>query len=245
MTKIVDEPRGWRLERDDRLIRASTYDGVGAFGASRPAASARHSNPSWNLVLATDGEIVVDGERLAGALIPPLVSHEGGGTGGFVSLYIAPWLVGGPSRITPLTTAQARRYLDALSDDWDLTAVRHEVRAEFGAAPPLDPRIAHVVRHLGEIDDIAGVASDVGLSAPRLRALAGQNLGVPLVGLRQWSRLRTAVAVLGLTSITDAAAVAGFSDQAHLTRSMQRMLGRSPGSLLSPRRSARAAGDHP
>src|ERR687896_1908553 len=90
MTKIVDEPRGWRLERDDRLIRAATYDGVGAFGASRPAASARHSNPSWCLVLASDGEIVVDGERLAGALIPPLVSHEGGGTGGVVSLFHAP-----------------------------------------------------------------------------------------------------------------------------------------------------------
>ena len=132
-----------------------------------------------------------------------------------------------------------------MSDDWDLTAVRHEVRAEFGAAPPLDPRIAHVVRHLGEIDDIAGVASDVGLSAPRLRALAGQNLGAPLVRLRQWSRLRTAVAVLGSVSITDAAAMARFSDQAHLTRSMQRMLGRSPGSLLSSRRSARAAGEHP
>ena len=227
------------------MVRASTYDGVGAFGASRPAASARHSNPSWCLLLASDGEIVVDGERLAGALIPPLVSHEGGGTGGFVSLYIAPWLVGGPSRIIPLTTAQVRRYLDALSDDWDLTAVRHEVRTEFGAASPLDTRIAHVLRSLGEIDDIAGVASDVGLSAPRLRALAGQNLGVPMVGLRQWSRLRTAVAVLGLTSITDAAAVARFSDQAHLTRSMQRMLGRSPGSFLSPRRSARAAGHLP
>jgi AraC-like DNA-binding protein len=245
MAKIVNEPHGWRLERDDRLIRASTYDGVGAFGASGPAASARHSNPSWGLLLASDGEILVDGERLAGALIPPLVSHEGGGTGGFVSVYIAPWLVGGPSRITALTTAQVRRYLDALSDEWDLSAVRHEVSAEFGAAPALDPRVAHVVRHLGEIDDIAGVASDVGLSAPRLRALAGQNLGVPLVGLRKWSRLRTAVAVLGLTSITDAAAVARFSDQAHLTRSMQRMLGRSPGSFLSPRRSARAAGHLP
>jgi AraC-like DNA-binding protein len=101
------------------------------------------------------------------------------------------------------------------------------------------------VRHLAEIDDIAGVASEVGLSAPRLRALAGQNLGVPLVQLRQWSRLRTAVAVLGSASISDAAAISRFSDQAHLTRSMQRMLGRSPGSLLSPRRSARPAGDQP
>ena len=136
MAKIVNDPYGWRLERDDRLIRAATFDGVGAYGDSRPAASSRHSNPSWNLVLASDGEIVVDGERLAGALIPPLVSHEGGATGGFVSLYIAPWLVDGPSRITPLTTAQVRRYLDALSDDWDLTAARLEVSAEFGAAPP-------------------------------------------------------------------------------------------------------------
>jgi AraC-like DNA-binding protein len=245
VAKIVNDPYGWRLERDDQLIRAATFDGVGAYGDSRPAASARHSNPSWNLVLASDGRVVVDGERLAGALIPPLVSHEGGATGGFVALYIAPWLVGGPSRITPLTTAQVRRYLDALSDDWDLTAARLEVSAEFGAAPPLDPRVSHVVRHLGEIDDIAGVASDVGLSAPHLRALAGQNLGLPLVRLRQWSRLKTAVAVLGSASITDAAATARFSDQAHLTRAMRSMLGRSPGSLLSPRRSARAAGDQP
>src|SRR5918992_5668701 len=100
MTKIVDEPRGWRLERDDRLIRASTYDGVGAFGASRPAASARHSNPSWGLVLATDGEIVADGERLAGALIPPLVSHEGGATGGGPVRFRHPRPLAGPRRDT-------------------------------------------------------------------------------------------------------------------------------------------------
>jgi AraC-like DNA-binding protein len=243
--KIVTGPYGWRLERDDRLIRAATFDGVGAYGDSRRAAAARHSNPSWNLVLAPDGQVVVDGERLAGALIPPLVSHEGGATRGFVSLYIAPWMVRGPSRITPLTSAQVRRYLDALSDDWDLTALRQEVGAEFGAAPPMDPRVAHVVRHVEAVGDLADLASDVGLSAPRLRALAGQNLGVPLVRLRQWSRLKTAVAVLASGTISDAAAAGRFADQAHLTRSMQRMLGRSPASLLSPRCSAGTAGDQP
>jgi hypothetical protein len=44
---------------------------------------------------------------------------------------------------------------------------------------------------------------------------------------------RTAALLTGGTSILDAVEIAGYSDQAHMTRSLQRFLGKSPGTLVS------------
>ncbi|WP_145881993.1 helix-turn-helix domain-containing protein [Streptomyces sp. BK340] len=79
-------------------------------------------------------------------------------------------------------------------------------------------------------------SADVGLSPPRLRALVHASVGVPLARLRQWARLRVAVAELPRESAASAAAVAGFADQAHFTRTARSLLGRTPASIgRSPR----------
>jgi AraC-like DNA-binding protein len=64
-----------------------------------------------------------------------------------------------------------------------------------------------------------------------LQSLAHQALGVPLTQLRLWSRLARAVAWLPYRRMAEVAAAAGFADQAHLTRTARRFLGRTPGDL--------------
>ena len=54
--------------------------------------------------------------------------------------------------------------------------------------------------------------------------------------VRQIERAERTVALLAAgTSILDAVEIAGYSDQAHMTRSLQRFLGKTPGDLLSTR----------
>ncbi|WP_431965948.1 helix-turn-helix domain-containing protein [Nocardia sp. bgisy134] len=89
---------------------------------------------------------------------------------------------------------------------------------------------AHVLRRCHRTS-LGDAATEAGLSAPRLRTLARETIGVPLVRVRQWQRLRTAIAALPHHRISEVAAHAAFADQAHLTRTAQRMLGRSPASL--------------
>ncbi|MHC5262644.1 helix-turn-helix domain-containing protein [Streptomyces sp. UC4497] len=94
--------------------------------------------------------------------------------------------------------------------------------------------MAHAVRECTSTDpraDIEAIAADVGLSPPRMRALVRASVGIPLVRLRQWSRLRAAIAGLPGESVAAAAASAGFSDQAHLARTARRLIGRAPASI--------------
>jgi AraC-like DNA-binding protein len=73
------------------------------------------------------------------------------------------------------------------------------------------------------------LAADVGLSPQRLRALARDQLGMPLARWRVWTRLRRAAEALQAgQSLADAANTAGFADQAHLTRQMREMMGLTP-----------------
>ncbi|KUN09486.1 hypothetical protein AQI95_06160 [Streptomyces yokosukanensis] len=116
----------------------------------------------------------------------------------------------------------------------DLAAGYAELRAVAGCPTALDPRVAHAV-HVCTLRDpdmpLASVAGEVGLSAPRLRALVRQDVGIALARLRRWSRLRAAIACLPTGPAALAAATAGFADQAHLTRTARDFIGRTPASL--------------
>ncbi|MFI1935986.1 helix-turn-helix domain-containing protein [Streptomyces purpureus] len=139
--------------------------------------------------------------------------------------------------------ARRRRLRAALgpagADGADLAAARAELVTLAPAAPALDARVAHALREIGRPGHDtapAAVAAEVGLSPVRLRALVRASVGVPLVRLRQWGRLRGAVAALAQGSVASAAATAGFADQAHLARAARDLLGRTPSSLVIPRR---------
>ena len=76
---------------------------------------------------------------------------------------------------------------------------------------------------------ITRLAGEVGLSPARLRAIADRELGMPLSRWRRWAAIRRAcIAMVDGQTPTQAAHLAGFSDQAHLTRTMRAMLGITP-----------------
>lgn len=77
------------------------------------------------------------------------------------------------------------------------------------------------------------LARRVGLSTSRLLHLFSEEMRTPLRPHIQWLRLSDAIVhIASGTSITEAAAHAGFADGAHLTRSMRRYLGLRPSDLI-------------
>jgi AraC-like DNA-binding protein len=95
----------------------------------------------------------------------------------------------------------------------------------------IDPRVRKAVDALSLPGaSVAEAAASVGLSEPRLRALARSQLGVPLSKLLLWRKLGAATrAMTAGGDLASAAAAGGFADQAHFTRTMRNVLGLSPG----------------
>ena len=98
----------------------------------------------------------------------------------------------------------------------------------------LDPRLVQTLNAMSDFHaPLPSLAADVGLSPQRLRALARDQLGMPLARWRVWTRLRRAAEALQAgQSLADAASTAGFADQAHLTRQMREMMGLTPAVVL-------------
>jgi AraC-like DNA-binding protein len=123
----------------------------------------------------------------------------------------------------------------------------------FRDAGAIDPRLAFALDAVPNAYRLDVLAAEIGMSPSRLRALVHDAVGAPLTQLRLWSRLGRALALLPYTSAAAAAATAGFADQAHLTRTARRFLGRTPVELTlrslerrppNPRWRASAAASH-
>ncbi|WP_379581713.1 helix-turn-helix domain-containing protein [Nonomuraea mangrovi] len=217
------------LEQNDRrLVFAS--GGLTVFAEDGPASVARHLHPAWKVVLPDRGPAEAGRISAAGLLVPPQLAHTAAVTSAYTALFVDPWLLP-PSRpeVAALDARAVRRVRAAMAAGAD--AAMAELGALVGVGAALDPRVAHALERAADLASLDSIAAEVGLSAPRLRALVRESVGIPLVRLRQWARLRTAVAHLGRSSVASAAAMAGFADQAHLTRTSRAFLGRTPVSL--------------
>ena len=108
-------------------------------------------------------------------------------------------------------------------------------------APPPTPerdRVAKVLStlpaRLDEVLSLERLASAAAMSASRFRHRARAQVGMPLRPYLRWLRLQRALAlaVTGV-SLTQAAMDAGFSDAAHLTRTMQEHFGVAPSDIVA------------
>ncbi|MCI3935303.1 helix-turn-helix domain-containing protein [Streptomyces sp. AN091965] len=213
--------------------RFAARHGLSLFAEPSAYAVPRHRHPVWKVVLPLSGGVRVDGGAGAGVLVPPQHAHTCATSAGFVAVFVDPWCVrADPSGPTWLDERAVARLLAAWRED--ASALGHELAGVAGEPTAVDPRVAHAVRASALAERLDGVAADVGLSPGRLRTLVRTEVGVPLAVMRRWQRLRTAVGAL-LTdgsAIADAALGAGFADQAHLTRTVRALAGRTPASLL-------------
>ncbi|MEV0371058.1 helix-turn-helix domain-containing protein [Streptomyces sp. NPDC050636] len=244
---MIRSPRAWALEQNDRRTVFASGTEATMFAESRPFHVALHRLPAWKAVLPIGGHarLLQPGRPTVaapGLIVPPQLAHSCAATSPYVALFIDSWLL--PSYPEPirLDAGEVRRLLAALGTTdshgpdagVDLAAGYTELRALAGYPTPLDPRVAHAI-HLCTLRDpdmpITSIADEVGLSAPRLRALVRQDVGIALARLRRWGRLRTAIADLPDSTAALAAATAGFADQAHLTRTARDFIGRTPASL--------------
>jgi AraC-like DNA-binding protein len=140
--------------------------------------------------------------------------------------------------------AEAAPWRAALATPGALTAATVDawLRAAVpGAGPPrtIHPRVRRVLRHLRdaalEREDVAidALAAVAGLSATRLLHVFTASVGVPIRPYVRWLRVQRAAAALAAgATVTDAAHRAGFSDAAHLTRTIRRVFGTTPRALV-------------
>ncbi|WP_331767749.1 helix-turn-helix domain-containing protein [Embleya sp. NBC_00896] len=243
---MISSAHAWTLEQNDRRLDFATDAEATMFAETGAAGVTRHLHPAWKIVLSISGHVEIGqgGRTIAapGLIVPPQLAHTATATSSYAALFVDCRRLPASTQVTRLDEAAVRRILAALgragvhafAGPADLSAALTELTAATGAGDALDPRVAHALREIAHPDataPIGAVAADVGLSPPRLRTLVRESVGIPLVRLRQWARLRTAIANLPRDTVAAGAATAGFADQAHLTRMARTMLGRTPASL--------------
>jgi AraC-like DNA-binding protein len=220
-------------------------------------ASTTHAHHAMHLVVSRDGLIRVEvgGElhRVPGVLTAPDAKHAIDARGSEVTLvFLDPesdagerlrGTLGGPAR---LLTASER---DRIVGDKATEATRPRggtpwtdvILQALGAEPVakrrVHPRVRKLLRHLStlpvsEDTSLEALATEVGLSPGRLMHVFTESVGIPLRPYLGWLRLqRAAAAIVSGVPLSQAAAMAGFTDAAHMTRSFRAMFGATPSSL--------------
>jgi len=220
-----------------------------------------HSHPVIQLVLATNGTFVSKnllGEWVPknGLLIAPNVPHECDAHSiPLISMDIDPesglgeWILSNqlqkkqivdyPSN--DIRALDTKIFLDYLrNEDWNavrtMIATIFKFKKEY-QIPKKDLRIREVLDfitgHIQQNISTAALADVACLSTSRLQHLFKEVMGLPIRNYILWHRLQIAMEmVLKGQSLTAASHSAGFSDQAHMTRTFTKMLGIPPSLIV-------------
>jgi AraC-like DNA-binding protein len=199
-----------------------------------PAADSRlHGHAAFQVAIAVRGEVSIVDEsgachRAAALVVPPMTRHRMLDADDLLTYFVEPQCA-----FADRLRGHCGDGITAVPQLRDLS--EDEVRLGGRPSSALDPRLVeamHIVTASSGLS-MSDLAARVGLSPPRLRALAREQLGMPLARWRVWARLRgTAEALRVGQSVADAAATGGFADQAHLTRWMREMMGVTPAAVL-------------
>lgn len=223
-----------------------------ALHVSRGEQTSWHAHYAWKVHVGLDAPVWYESDALrvepnAGArvvVVPPSVTHRVGAVGASVTILVAPG-----ERSTPWRGAStafvhegtaALRIVDAANAGLErargdtsgfVTELLRLAMTSEGVPHPVDVRVRRVLASLARRPDVPlnELATAMGLSLDRLSHLVVEATGTTFRRHALWSRL---VGLLSsnkqFVSIASAAAEAGFSDHAHLTRSYRALLGRSP-----------------
>jgi AraC-like DNA-binding protein len=192
-----------------------------------------HRHAAFQIAIGMQGEVaIVDApgiEHWAAALVvAPMEPHRLRATPDVLTYFVEPHCV--------FADRLRERHGTGISPAPELRDLREDDVRPAGVRPSsqLDPRLVQTLNAMSDFHaSLPSLAADVGLSPQRLRALARDQLGMPLARWRVWTRLRRAAEALQAgQSLADAASTAGFADQAHLTRQMREMMGLTPAMVL-------------
>lgn len=104
--------------------------------------------------------------------------------------------------------------------------------ARARGAGPRDDGVAFALRRLARGDAVAAVVDDAGCSHRRFIARFVDAVGLTPKVYGRVRRARRALSLLGSRPLVEAAVVAGYSDQAHLSRELREIAGISPREYL-------------
>jgi AraC-like DNA-binding protein len=195
--------------------------------------SAFHRHAAFQVAIAVQGEVtMVDASathhRAVALVVPPMARHRMLAAAELLTFFIEPHCV--------FADRLRKCYAEGVTAAPEMRYLREEDVGPASAYPSaeLDPRLVAALNMLRlRSVPLPSLAAAVGLSPQRLRALARHQVGMPLARWRVWVRLRRAAEALQEgRSLADAAIVAGFADQAHLTRWMREMIGLTPTAVL-------------
>ncbi|OBI31888.1 helix-turn-helix domain-containing protein [Mycolicibacter sinensis] len=192
-----------------------------------------HRHGAFQIVVAGGGELaMVDASGIrhqaAALVVSPMAPHRILAARELVTYFVEPHCL--------FADRLRRRYGVGVAAAPELGELTEQDVADACRRPSrdLDARLVTALAMLADSTvSMPRLAAAVGVSPQRLRALARQELGMPLTRWRVWSQLRRAVEALQSGApLAQAAVIAGFADQAHFTRQMREMMGLTPALVL-------------
>ncbi len=202
-----------------------------------------HAHATLQLTFALHGELVVEAEngeaRLGTSLmVRPRVRHRLKPHPQVLLLLIEPHTQlcrsllntreNADIQVVPESTASK------IDPQTDLASCLAPLITETSSVrPALDARLQKAIDWLDTLSEdppLSAVAAHCEISLSRLRALATQELHVPLSKWILWRKLRRAAKEVAAGSdLASAALAGGFADQAHFSRTMKNLIGVTPG----------------
>lgn len=116
------------------------------------------------------------------------------------------------------------------------TALPRAINGYRPVRMPMDMRAIHIAQKIKKelplTSTVAELAAEVGLSADRLSHLFSDKLGISIKSYILWARMRRAVDLIAHGEpLASVAYDVGFSDSAHLTRTIKHFFGLTPSFL--------------
>lgn len=232
--------RLWLLP-DRRMI---VYVGTGSTSSS-------HQHHAVQLVVALDGEISLTlgdtTRQLWSALIPRDTRHAVDVDGPALVMWIDPHCPTGHMLDSWADDLQGQElglsigHVDVTDPDLDVINLVDVVLAKLQVVPETPrPVSRHVQRALSYLEaelssapTLSEAAARAAISPSRLTHLFTLEVGIPFRRYALWLRLLRAIeSVIAGNDLTGAAADAGFSDSAHLSRTFRSTFGLTPSAMF-------------
>ncbi|UBU13967.1 helix-turn-helix domain-containing protein [Nonomuraea gerenzanensis] len=190
-----------------------------------------HRHAAFQVVIGVRGDVTVEDAsgmpyRGGALVVAPMVGHRLLANEAVRTFFVEPH--------SAFADRLRVRCGDGIRSAPEMTGLLEEDVRVGGASGELDGRLLLAMRRMTEEGmSMVDLAAEVGLSSPRLRALARRQLGMPLTRWRIWQRLARSAEVLREGGALSGAAFAGgFADQAHFSREMRRMMGLTPSEVV-------------